>query len=75
MATAQVGVPAAVVSIGLRTGAIDADQATSIITSVLGSLALCAIGAALLGHSPRLTDHAAPAHPRPERRRSPPPSG
>ena len=59
LATAQLGVPSAVVSIGLTTGDVDPAQASAIMAAVLGSLALAAVGATLLGHGERLTDRAA----------------
>jgi Kef-type K+ transport system membrane component KefB len=54
LASAQLGVPAAVAALGLSEGVITADQAGAIITAALISLAACAIGAALL--RPRSAD-------------------
>jgi Kef-type K+ transport system membrane component KefB len=48
LATAQMGVPAAVATLGLAAGVLDPGQAAAVLAAVLGSLALCAAGAALL---------------------------
>jgi Kef-type K+ transport system membrane component KefB len=48
VATAQLGVPAAVVSLGLAAGSITAAQAAAIMAAVLASLGICAFGAARL---------------------------
>jgi Kef-type K+ transport system membrane component KefB len=50
LASAQLGVPAAVSSIGLSTNQLSAAQAAAIMASVLVTLAACALGSALLGH-------------------------
>ena len=61
LATAQLGVPSAIVTIGLRTGELTPAQAAAIMTAVLGSLAVCAVGANLLGYRRPIGDHVAPA--------------
>ncbi len=60
LAAAQLGVPSAVVAIGLQTALLTAAQGAAIMGSVLGSIAACTVGAALLGHHAPVTDHAAP---------------
>ncbi|MCU1398279.1 MAG: cation:proton antiporter [Acidimicrobiales bacterium] len=60
LAAAQLGVPAAVVSIGLRNGQLTAAQGAAIMAAAVASLGVCAAGAAMLGRSRVLTDHAAP---------------
>ena len=60
VATAQLGVPAAVASIGLQTGALRPAQAAAVMAAALGTLAICAIGSVMIGHSSVITDHAAP---------------
>jgi Kef-type K+ transport system membrane component KefB len=52
VATGQLGVPSAVVAVGLQTASITPAQAAAIMAAVLGSLAFCAWGAALLGSDP-----------------------
>jgi Kef-type K+ transport system membrane component KefB len=52
LASAQLGVPAAVVALGLSERVITSAQAAAIILAVLISLAACALGAALLGRRP-----------------------
>jgi hypothetical protein len=51
VASAQLGVPAAVVAVGLEQDAITASQGAAIIAAALLSLGACAAGAALLGRS------------------------
>ncbi|QEC48766.1 cation:proton antiporter [Baekduia soli] len=48
LATAQVGVPAAVIALGLPAHAFDQGQAAAIFCAALVSIAACAVGAALL---------------------------
>jgi Kef-type K+ transport system membrane component KefB len=48
LASAQMGVPAAVIALGLPIGAIDQAQASAIFCSSLVSIAACAAGAAVL---------------------------
>ena len=60
LATAQVGVPAAVVNIGLATGVLGAGQGAAIMAGVLASLAIGAVGASMLGSRESLGDHTAP---------------
>jgi Kef-type K+ transport system membrane component KefB len=48
MATAQLGVPAAAVAIGLPAGVLSGGQAAALIAAALGSIALTSAGAALL---------------------------
>jgi Kef-type K+ transport system membrane component KefB len=59
--SAQLGVPAAVVSIGLATNQLTAAQGAAVMASLLATLGACAVGGALLGHSGPLTDASAPA--------------
>jgi Kef-type K+ transport system membrane component KefB len=60
VASAQLGVPAAVVSIGLDTNQITAAQGAAVMASLLVTLAAGAIGAAVLGNHQPLTDASAP---------------
>lgn len=60
LATAQLGVPAAIASVGIATGLLHAGQAAAVLTAALLSLGACAAGAALLGHRDRIGDHLAP---------------
>ena len=48
LATAQIGVPAAVIALGLPSGAIDQGQASTIFCAALVSIGVCAAGAAIL---------------------------
>jgi hypothetical protein len=48
LASAQLGVPAAVIALGLPTGAIDQGQASAIFCAALVSIGACAAGAATL---------------------------
>jgi Kef-type K+ transport system membrane component KefB len=60
LASAQLGVPAAVVSIGLATNQLTAAQGAAVMASLLVTLGACAVGGAVLGHSGSLTDASAP---------------
>jgi Kef-type K+ transport system membrane component KefB len=60
VASAQLGVPAAVVSIGLATSQITAAQGAAVMAAALVTLAACAAGDALLGVARPLTDASAP---------------
>ena len=60
VASAQLGVPAAVVSIGLTTNQITAAQGAAVMVAALVTLAACAAGDALLGLARPLTDASAP---------------
>ncbi|MBK5331369.1 MAG: cation:proton antiporter [Ilumatobacteraceae bacterium] len=61
VASAQLGVPAAVVSIGLATNQLTAAQGAAVMAAALVTLAACATGGALLGPGRRpLTDASAP---------------
>lgn len=60
VASAQLGVPAAVVSIGLATNQLTAAQGAAVMASLLITLGACAIGGAMLGHRGPLTDASAP---------------
>jgi len=60
LASAQLGVPAAVVSIGLATKQITAAQGAAVMAALLLTLGACAVGGAMLGQG-RLTDANAPA--------------
>jgi Kef-type K+ transport system membrane component KefB len=48
LASAQIGVPAAVIALGLPAGAIDQGQASAIFCAALVSIAACSTGAAML---------------------------
>ncbi|MEP7045835.1 MAG: cation:proton antiporter [Ilumatobacteraceae bacterium] len=61
--SAQLGVPAAVVTIGLATKQITATQGAAVMAASLVTLGACAVGAALLGHVEPLTDASAPVVP------------
>lgn len=58
--SAQLGVPAAVVSIGLATNQLTAAQGAAVMMALLVTLGACAAGGALLGHAGPLTDASAP---------------
>ena len=58
--SAQLGVPAAIVSIGLATNQLTAAQGAAVMASLLVTLGACAAGSALLGHATPLTDASAP---------------
>jgi Kef-type K+ transport system membrane component KefB len=60
VASAQLGVPASVVSIGLATQQLTAAQGAAVMASLLVTLAACALGSALLGQRGGLTDASAP---------------
>jgi Kef-type K+ transport system membrane component KefB len=53
LASAQLGVPSAIVALGLPAHLISSAQAGAIMAAALLSLAACAAGAALLGHGPK----------------------
>jgi hypothetical protein len=59
LATAQVGVPAAVIALGLPDHAITQGQASAIFCAALAAIGACAAGAAIL----RRARGRAPAHP------------
>ena len=59
LATAQLGVPAAVASLGLTTGLLSPGQGAAVLAASLLSLAACSVGAHLLGHRNRIGDHTA----------------
>jgi Kef-type K+ transport system membrane component KefB len=63
VASAQLGVPAAVVAIGLATNQLTAAQGAAVMVAALLTLAACAAGDALLGLSRPLTDASAPIEP------------
>jgi Kef-type K+ transport system membrane component KefB len=63
VASAQLGVPSAVVSIGLATHQLTAAQGAAVMASLLVTLGACAAGRMLLGQSGPLTDASAPAAP------------
>jgi Kef-type K+ transport system membrane component KefB len=60
LATAQLGVPSAIATLGLGTGLLRPGQAAALLAAVLVSLGTCAAGAAMLGHRDRIGDHTAP---------------
>jgi Kef-type K+ transport system membrane component KefB len=64
-ATAQLGVPAAVVTLGLQQEILTSGEAAAIVAAALGSLALMAVGVTLLGNTARATAAAAVAPPLP----------
>ncbi|MEO8267071.1 MAG: cation:proton antiporter [Ilumatobacteraceae bacterium] len=61
--SAQLGVPAAVVSIGLSTEQLTAAQGAAVMMALLVTLGACAAGGAMLGHTGSLTDASAPVAP------------
>ena len=65
VASAQLGVPAAVAALGLSQGVIDPGVAGAIVAAALGSLAACSVGAALMARasSPAAGEVAVPAAP------------
>lgn len=63
VASAQLGVPAAVVSIGLSTNQLTAAQGAAVMAALLVTLGACAVGAAVLGQGGTLTDASAPVEP------------
>jgi Kef-type K+ transport system membrane component KefB len=63
LASAQLGVPSAVVSIGLATNQLTAAQGAAVMAAMLATLAACAVGAARLGHRGALPDASAPIGP------------
>lgn len=65
LASAQLGVPAAVVSIGLSTHQLTPAQGSAIMAALLLTLAASAVGSVLLGHGSQLTDANAPVEQRP----------
>jgi Kef-type K+ transport system membrane component KefB len=68
LASAQMGVPAAVIALGLPAHAIDQGQASAIFCAALVSIAACAAGAQILRRAPtpaRSGPTAAPATPAP----------
>jgi Kef-type K+ transport system membrane component KefB len=60
IATAALGVPSAIASVGLSSGLLTGAQASAVMVSVLGSLGACAVGASRLGRASGMSDHAAP---------------
>jgi Kef-type K+ transport system membrane component KefB len=56
VATAQLGVPSAVVTLGLEARTVTPAQAAAVMAAVVGSLVACAAGAALLGSEPEATE-------------------
>jgi Kef-type K+ transport system membrane component KefB len=64
LATAQLGVPAAVTSVGLAVHVLGVGQASAIMAAAIGSLIVCAIGGVILGNPRPLTVAAPPATPR-----------
>lgn len=66
VATAQLGVPSAIVAIGLGNGALTPAQGAAIMAAVLVTLAMSAIGNWKLGQGRAINDHAAPTTPEPD---------
>jgi Kef-type K+ transport system membrane component KefB len=60
LASAQLGVPAAVVSIGLATKQLTAAQGAAVMAALLVTLGACAVGSVMLGQRVSLTDASAP---------------
>ena len=58
--SAQLGIPAAVVSLGLYSRALRPGQGAAIMTAVPVTLLGCAVGSLLLGGRPQITDASAP---------------
>ena len=63
LASAQLGVPSAVVSIGLASGQLTPAQGAAVMASVLVTLGACAVGSVLLGSGGLVRDAVAPAEP------------
>lgn len=61
LATAQLGVPAAIVSIGLQTQQLTPAQGAAIMSAVVGSMAVCVVGANMLARRDPITDRAGPS--------------
>ena len=61
--SAQLGVPSAVVAIGLASKQLTAAQGAAVMASLLVTLGACAVGGALLGQAGPLTDASAPSTP------------
>jgi hypothetical protein len=59
IATAQLGVPAAVVSLGLQEKVLTAAQGAAIIIAALASLGIAALGTTLLARAARRVDSTA----------------
>jgi len=62
--TAQLGVPAAVVKLGLSDGVLRAGQGAAIILAALASLGICAAGTAIANSAAARSASASPAGPR-----------
>jgi Kef-type K+ transport system membrane component KefB len=60
VATAQLGVPAAVVALGLAKGILNPGQGAAVIVAALASVGACAAGAALLARRPAATSRRDP---------------
>jgi Kef-type K+ transport system membrane component KefB len=56
LASAQMGVPAAVAALGLNGGWLSGAQAAAVLAAALGSLVVAAVGARLSGHQGPLSD-------------------
>lgn len=63
LASAGLGVPSAIASLGLSTGLLTPGQGAALLAAVLISLGACAAGALLLGHRQGIGDHTAPGPP------------
>jgi Kef-type K+ transport system membrane component KefB len=61
LASAQLGVPSAVATLGLSTGLLQPGQAAAVLAAALVSLAACAAGASMLGHVNGIGGYGAPA--------------
>jgi Kef-type K+ transport system membrane component KefB len=60
LATAQLGVPSAIVSLGLASNQLTPAQGSAVMAAVLVTLGACALGGVMAGHTGRLTDASAP---------------
>jgi Kef-type K+ transport system membrane component KefB len=60
LTTAALGVPSAVVAIGLQSARLKPAQGAAIMAAVVATLATCAVGSILCGHRAPITDHSAP---------------
>jgi Kef-type K+ transport system membrane component KefB len=64
-ATAQLGVPAAVVTLGLQKGILTSGEGAAIVAAALVSLAVTAVGVTLLGRSAAMTQDVTTVGPQP----------
>lgn len=62
LATASLGVPSAIASIGLTQGVLDPAEGAAVVTSILGTVLVSAVGSAILARGARPSEP--PADPR-----------